>query len=134
MHFPTFTSIFLFYLQKGSSEKGRRLKSHWEEALKVIKTEESALEFGTEYKLHVLPRWFSGRESTCQHRRCGFHPWIGKIPWRRKCQHTSVFLPGKSHGQRSLTGHSPYCHKELDMTEVTCTQHSTSYMPCVHSH
>ena len=30
-----------------------------------------------------------------------------------------VFLPGKSHGQRSLAGYSPWSHKELDMTEVT---------------
>ena len=29
-------------------------------------------------------------------------PWVGKIPWRRKWQPTPVFLPGKSHGQRSL--------------------------------
>ena len=31
----------------------------------------------------------------------------------------SVFLPGESHGQRSLAGHGPWGHKELDMTEVT---------------
>ena len=30
-----------------------------------------------------------------------------KIPWRRKCQPTSVFLPGEFHGQRSLVGYSP---------------------------
>ena len=40
-----------------------------------------------------------------------------KIPWRRKWQPTPVFLPGKSHGQRSLTGYSPWGLKELDMTE-----------------
>ena len=38
-------------------------------------------------------------------------------PWRRKWQPTPVFLPGKSHGQRSLEGYSPWGHKELDMTE-----------------
>ena len=32
----------------------------------------------------------------------GFDPWIGKILWRRKWQPTPAFLPGKSHGQRSL--------------------------------
>ena len=32
-------------------------------------------------------------------------------PWRRKWQPTSVFLPGKSHGQRSLAGYSPWGHK-----------------------
>ena len=30
-----------------------------------------------------------------------------------------VFLPGKSHGQSSLVGYSPWGHEELDMTEVT---------------
>ena len=34
--------------------------------------------------------------------RPGFDPWVGKIPWRRKWQPTSVLLPGKSHGWRSL--------------------------------
>ena len=33
-----------------------------------------------------LPRWLSGKEPACQWRRCGFHPWVGKIPWRRKWQ------------------------------------------------
>ena len=32
----------------------------------------------------------------------GFHAWVGKIPWRRAWQPTPVFLPGESHGQRSL--------------------------------
>ena len=31
-----------------------------------------------------------------------FHPWVRKIPWRRKWQHTPEFLPGKYHGHRSL--------------------------------
>jgi len=39
--------------------------------------------------------------------RPGFDPWVGKIPWRREWQPTPVFLPGESHGQRSLAGHSP---------------------------
>ena len=41
----------------------------------------------------------------------------GKIPWRRKWQPTPVFLPGESHGQRSLAGYSPQGRKELDTTE-----------------
>ena len=32
------------------------------------------------------------------------HPWVGKIPWHKKWQHTIVFLPGEFHGQRSLVG------------------------------
>ena len=41
----------------------------------------------------------------------------GLIPWRRKWQPTPVFLPGESHGQRSLVGYRPWGCKELDMTE-----------------
>ena len=52
-----------------------------------------------------------------QHRRPGFNPWIGKIPWKRKWQPTPVFLPGKSHGWRSLAGYSAWGPKESDMTE-----------------
>ena len=56
-------------------------------------------------------------ESTCQCRRPGFNPWVWKIPWRGPWQPTPVFLPGESHGQRSLVGYSPWGGKELDMTE-----------------
>ena len=53
-----------------------------------------------------FPRWHRSKESAYQCLRCkrqGFNPWVGKIPWRRKWQPTPpVFLPGKSHGQRSL--------------------------------
>jgi len=48
-------------------------------------------------------------------RRHGFHPWVRKIFWRRKWQHTPVFLPKKSHGQISWTGYSPWGHKDSDM-------------------
>ena len=64
------------------------------------------------------PRWCSGKESTCQCRRYGFDLWVKKLPWGRKWQPTPVFLPGKSHGRRSLAGYSPWGHKELDMTET----------------
>ena len=77
-----------------------------------------------------LPRWHSGKESTCQcrrHGRLGFHPWIGKIPWRRKWQPSPVFLPEESHGQRSLEGYSPWGCKELDTTEVTEHTHTHTH-------
>jgi len=57
-----------------------------------------------------------GKEYASQCRRCRLDPWVGKIPWRRKWQPTPVFLPGKSHGQRSLAGYSPWGCKELDTT------------------
>ena len=50
-------------------------------------------------------------------RGCGFYPWVGKIPWRRKWQPAPVLLPGKSHGQRSLAGYSPWGRQESGTTE-----------------
>ena len=66
----------------------------------------------------TIPGGSSGKEPTCQCRRRkkrGINPWVGKIPWRRKWQPTSVSLPGKFHGQRSLAGYSPWGYKESDM-------------------
>ena len=48
-----------------------------------------------------------------------FHPWVGKIPRRRKWQPTPVCLTGESHGQRSLAGYSPWGHEESDTIEYT---------------
>ena len=59
----------------------------------------------------VLPVTYQGSlvaQRIClQCRRPGFDPWVGKTPWRRKWQPTPGFLPGESHGQRSLEGYSP---------------------------
>ena len=49
--------------------------------------------------------------------RPGFDPWVRKILWRRKWQPTPVLLPGKSHGQRSMVGYSPWGGGESDTTE-----------------
>ena len=46
-----------------------------------------------------------------------FDPCVRRIPWKQKWQPTPVFLPGKSHGQRSLACCSPWGCKESDMTE-----------------
>ena len=54
-----------------------------------------------------FPGGATSKEPACQSRRykkCGFDPWVGKIPWRAR-QPTPVFLPGQSHGQRSLAGY-----------------------------
>ena len=56
--------------------------------------------------------------------RCGFHLWVGKIPWRRKWEPTPVFLPEKFHGQRSLASYGPWGHKESDTAEATEHEHS----------
>ena len=60
----------------------------------------------------------SGVKRVClQCWRARLNPWVGKILWRRKWQTTPLFSPGKSHGWRNLTGHSPWGRKELDTTE-----------------
>ena len=64
-------------------------------------------------------QWLSGKESAYQSRRPPFLPWVGKIPWRRARQPTPVFLPGKSHGQRSLAGYSPWGCKRVRDDLVT---------------
>ena len=77
------------------------------------------------YSLNLgFPGGASGKEPACQYRRPRFHPWVGRIPWRRRAwQSTPVFLPGEFHGQRSLVGYSPWSRKGWDITEVTeyCT-------------
>ena len=86
------------------------------------------------------PGGIIGKESTCQCRqrpeRCGFNPWVRKIPWRRKCQPMPVFLPGEFHGQRSLASYSPWGHKESDTAEWLSTlylsqsQSHSLFCPC----
>ena len=71
--------------------------------------------------MQAFPGGSAGKESACNmgdfDSTPGFDPWVGKIPWRRKWQPTPVFLPGKSHGQRSLVGYIPWGSKESDTTE-----------------
>ena len=62
-----------------------------------------------------FPDGASGKEPTFQGRRSKrrrFDPWVKKISWRRAWQVTPVFLPGESHGKRSLVGYSPYGCKD----------------------
>ena len=69
----------------------------------------------------IIPRWCSGKESACLCRRHKFDHCVGKIPWRRNWQPTSVFLPGETHGQSCLMGYSPWGHKESGMTKWLST-------------
>ena len=64
-----------------------------------------------------LPWWLRGYSIYLQCGGPGIDPWVGKIPWRRKWQPTPVFLPGESHGWKSLVGYSPWGRKESDTTE-----------------
>ena len=81
--------------------------------------------FANRVSCNGLPRWLNGKEYACQcrrRRRRGLDSWVGKMPWRRKWHPTPVFLPGESHGQRSLVGYSPWGCKELDRTKNSHTQ------------
>ena len=61
------------------------------------------------------------------HMKFEFLPWVGKTPLEEEVAiHSSVFLPGESHGQRNLAGSSPRGQKELDTVEQLSTQ--TFYM------
>ena len=69
-----------------------------------------------------FPGGASDKEHTCQcrkHKRCRFDSCVGKIPWRRAWLPIPVFLPGESHGQRSLAVYGPQGCKESDMSEAT---------------
>ena len=67
--------------------------------------------------------------------RPGFDPWVRKIPWRRKWQPTPVFLPGESHGRRSLVGYNPRVAKSrtqlsnFTFTVCMCKSQSPSSSP-----
>ena len=90
--------------------RGILLRSSWNSHRFLVPKENrdlSALIWG-------FPGSVSGKEPACQckrHKRCGFEPWIRKIPWRRAWQPTPVFLLGELPGQRSLVGYSPWRHK-----------------------
>ena len=56
--------------------------------------------------------WLNWERICLQCRRPGFHPCVGKIPWRRERLSTPVFWPGEFHWL-----YSPWGRKELDATE-----------------
>ena len=75
------------------------------------------------HEVSGLPRWLSGKESASAGAigDKGSMPGLGRSLGDGIWQPTSVFLPGKSHGQRNSAGYSPWSHKELDMTERLST-------------
>ena len=61
------------------------------------------------------------KKPACQWRKHRLDPWVRKISWRGKWQPTPVFLSGKSHGQRSLAGYSPWGCKRIEHDLATKT-------------
>ena len=79
----------------------------------------------------IFPGGTSSEELTCQcrrHKRPWFDPWDLKVPWRKAWQPTPVFLPGKSHGQRSLVGYIPQGCKRVRHDLTTEQQHLINYI------
>ena len=74
-----------------------------------------------------FPRWLSGTEYVCQCMTLGSNPWVGKISWRRRWLPTAVFLPRKSHGQRSLVGYSSWSCKRV-VHNLATTQQQRIYI------
>ena len=68
------------------------------------------------------------KKPACQCRRCGFNPWVSKIPWRMEWQPIPVLLPRESHGQRSLVGYSPRGCKRVRHDLVTKQQNNRTYL------
>ena len=64
-----------------------------------------------------FPGGSDSKESACKVGDLGLIPGLGRFPWRTAWQPTPVFLPGESHGQRSLEGYSPWGCTESDTTE-----------------
>ena len=74
------------------------------------------------FKSLGFPKWLSGKESACNAGAessipgSGGSPGSGRSPGEGNGNPTPVFLPRKSHGQRSLVGYSPWDCKESHMT------------------
>lgn len=70
-----------------------------------------------------MPQWGRMHPATQEtEQSLQFHPWVGRDPGRKTWQAILV-LPGKSQGQRNLTGYDPWPLKELDTTRK-CTHSS----------
>ena len=84
----------------------------WCAAVHGVAESQTQLSYWTPRKQNLLLFttlwWLSGKESAYNAGDPRFDPWVRKIPWRGEWQPTPVFLPEKSHGQKSLVGYSPW--------------------------
>ena len=110
------TPVFL----PGESHGQRSLGDYGHRGCKESETPEVAEQqqqrVSANHKLLTYPATFPGGSLVTNlpaTQRLRFDPWVRKIPWIREWQPTPVFLPGKSHGQRSLVGYSPWGHKRV---------------------
>ena len=113
--------LWVCFSYSGNLETERMLSSHTCQYTIMRQAEDNynrCSKGGGKSRKQITVHSNSEFQSIClQCGRPGFDPWVGKIPWRRKWQPTPVFLPGESHGRRSLVGYSPQGHKQSDTTE-----------------
>ena len=113
------TPVFL----RGKSHGQRSLEgcSLW--GWKELDMTEHAHVYAPAFNKHYMN---GDKESACQCRRWEFDSLVRKIPWRRQWLPIPVFLPGKSHGQRSLVGYSPWGRKsQTRLSGWACTHART---------
>ena len=95
-----------------------------------------ALVYNPPPELQVVPGVKNPSADAGGTRYTGLIPGQGRSPWRRKWQPTTVFLPGRSHGQRSLVGYSLWGCEESDTIERLAFSHASQYLlipPTFHS-
>ena len=99
------------------------------------KVQKIKFDIQTSICLQGFPDAHGGKEPVChcrRHKRCGFDPWVGNIPWRGAWQPTSVFLPGESHGQRGawlaqFIGSQIVGHNWSSLAQQRCIYFSQSF-------
>ena len=76
-----------------------------------------------------FPSGSDGKESAYRCKKTQVRSLGWEDPWRREWQLTPVFLPGESHGQRSLAGYSPWSSTESDTTEQLTLRFVIAFHP-----
>ena len=95
--------IFLCFLSSQKNHRDNREKISG--TLKALASATFVLDYG-EYV--GFPGGSDGKESACSAGDLpGFDSWVGKMPWRRECLPTPVFLPEEFHGPKNLVGYGP---------------------------
>ena len=79
-----------------------------------------------------FPGGSDSKESACNAGDLGLILGSGRFLWRRKWQPTPVFLPGESHGQRSLVGYSPWGLQSRTRLSDTHTHVQHDYYKPIH--
>ena len=104
-----------------------RVRHDWATSLSrcFMKWERSLIICSSSYS--QMAQWWRIHLQCRRLKRCGFNPWVRKIPWRRKWQATLVFLLGKSHGQRSLVGYILLLESDMAKRLTVTEQAHTFY-------